>query len=229
MVLETLQVIGLFALALVAVLGWFVARRWERERFVRREKTGLHSYLDDTITEAIQIIDGLATLDSIDWDSDAKADALLLRVMGTRLLFVSREAFEWLLPSPDELMEEDDSARWELLTKEQLKAFSAILALEGNYKLNELQKDFGSNVRDLLVLGVSGSMRKALAEIADELQGGISALGVRGFLEFVGMEGAAEKFDLSKWRDSVNDRYKAFRKASEEDVASMLGRSLGGM
>ncbi len=89
-----------------------------------------------------------------------------------------------------------------------------MLALEGNYKLNELQKDFNSNVRDLLVLSTSDSMRKSLAEIADELQGGISALAVRGFFEFVGMEGAVEEFDLSKWRDRVNERYKAFRKAS---------------
>ncbi len=223
MVWEVLQAVGLFTLAFVAVLGWFVVRRWERERFLRRERTALHSYLDDTITEAIQIIDGLATIDSIDWDSDAKVNALLLRVLGTRLPFVSREAFEWLLPSPDDLIEENNSVKKEL-GKEELEAYSGMLALEGNYTLNELQKELRSNIRDLLGLGVSDSMRTTLADITNELQAGIGSLGIRAFFEFVGMEGAVEEFDLGKWRDRVNESYMAFRKASDADIAKMLGR-----
>lgn len=219
MVLEILQVLGLFALAIVAVLGWFIARRWDRERFIREQKTWHYSSLDDTITQSIQAINGLVTLNDIDWDSTENVDALVMRVILTGLPYISREAFDRIfeVEEPENTVSDED-------TKKGLEAFAGMLLLEATYTLQELKREFRLGTKDLLELVVPDDVAKALSDLGTQLQGGLDAIGVAALLRHAGLEEATDKFDVTKWRDMVFDSYDAFEKARRADMARMLRR-----
>lgn len=220
MVLDILQVVGLFALAVVAVFGWFVARRWERERFLREQKSWQYSSLDDTINRSIQVIDGLVTLDSIDWESAENLDALIIRVMGTGLPFISREAFDRIFEEPQEQEEEVEAE----VTKENIKSYAGVLSLEATYALQELKGEFRSGTKDLEEMGVPADVRNAMFDLGNRLQEGLNAIGVTAFFRYVGLEEAIDKLDVGKWRDRVSESYKAFEKARQADMARMMHR-----
>ncbi len=227
MVLDILQVVGLFALAVVAVLGWFVARRWERERFLREQKSWQYSSLDDTINRMIQAIDGLVTLDSIDWETAENLDALIMRVMGTGLAYISREAFDRVFEETEEEGKVSDEEAKEVSdeeAKEGLKALAGLLSLEATYTLQELKQEFRSGTRDLEELGVPDTARKAMFDLGSRLQEGLSAIGVAALLRHAGLEEAVDKLDVGRWRDKVAESYKAFVSARQADMARMLPR-----
>ncbi len=219
MVLDILQVVGLFALAVVAVLGWFVARRWERERFLREQKSWQYSNLDDTINRMIQAIDGLVTLDSIDWETAENLDALIMRVMDTGLAYISREAFDRVFEETEEEGEVSDEE-----AKEGLKALAGLLSLEATYTMQELKQEFRSGTRDLEELGVPDTVRNAMFNLGSRLQEGLNAIGIAALLRHAGLEEAMDKLDVGKWRDNVAESYKAFVSARQADMARMLRR-----